>query len=95
MRTRAIALIILAAQAYAGLAGRAAAQCVDYADYLNWQRGLPIADGFFEPEPGVKIETLELEAYNRLMAKDGSVGPIPILYADLLHGKRERFGEDE
>jgi hypothetical protein len=58
-------------------------------DYVNWQSALPIPDSFFEPEPGVQIEKLELEQYIKRSIEEGPVGAVPVLYADLLHGKHE------
>ena len=58
-------------------------------DYVNWQSALFIPDSFFEPEPGVQIEKLELEQYIKRSVEEGPVGAVPVLYADLLHGKHE------
>jgi hypothetical protein len=55
-------------------------------DYLNWQRGLPILNAFFIPEPGVDIATLSYEEYIQKQAKRQPLGPVPVLYSDLLHG---------
>jgi hypothetical protein len=58
-------------------------------DYVNWESSLPIPDGFFEPEPDVKIERLELEQYIKRTLEEGPVGAVPVLYADLLHAKHD------
>ena len=55
-------------------------------DYLNWQRGLPILNAFFIPEPGVDIATLSYEEYIQKQAHRQPLGPVPVLYSDLLHG---------
>lgn len=55
-------------------------------DYLNWQRGLPILDAFFVPEPGVDIAVLSYDEYVAKQAERIPLGPVPVLYADLLHG---------
>jgi outer membrane lipoprotein-sorting protein len=57
-----------------------------HTDFLNWARGLPIADAYFEPEPDVKLLRLSFDEY---LAKQGdreALGPVPVLYTDLLHG---------
>jgi len=58
-------------------------------DYVNWQSALVIPDSFFEPEPGVQIEKIELEQYIKRSVEEGPIGAVPVLYADLLHGKHE------
>jgi len=57
-------------------------------DYLNWQTGLPVPDEFFEPEPEIVFERFGFEEYVRHTALEGPVGPVPVLYGDLLHGPR-------
>jgi hypothetical protein len=57
-------------------------------DYLNWLSNLPIGDSFFEPEPGVHLERYGFAEYMERLAKLGPVGPVPVLYADLLHGNQ-------
>ncbi len=59
-----------------------------YTDYLNWLSGLAIPEGFFEPEPRVELVRLSFQEYLDAMAEHGAVGPVPVLYADLLHGGR-------
>ena len=56
-------------------------------DYLNWQRGLPIADVFFEPEPGIRFERFGFDEYSTRLAEGKPVGPVPVLYTDLLVGR--------
>jgi outer membrane lipoprotein-sorting protein len=60
-----------------------------YTDFVDWLRGIPISDGFFEPEEGVELKRYTLEEYLLRTARDGPVGPVPILFTDLLHGKPE------
>jgi hypothetical protein len=55
-------------------------------DYLNWQRGLPILNAFFVPEPGVDLAALSYEEYVQKQAERVPLGPVPVLYSDLLHG---------
>jgi len=55
-------------------------------DYLDWLTGLVILDADCEPDPAVEITSYEFDEYGYFMAKSGSVGPVPVLYADLLRG---------
>jgi hypothetical protein len=55
-------------------------------DFLNWQRGLPIAEEFFRPEPGVELAPLSFEEYVAKETAHEVLGPVPVLYTDLLHG---------
>lgn len=55
--------------------------------YVNWQRGLEIPDAFFEPDPRVRLERMTWQEYVERLGK-GPVGPVPILYGDLLLGPR-------
>jgi len=57
-------------------------------DYLNWQSALLIPDSFFEPDSDVQIERMDLDAYLNRTVREGPVGAVPVLYADLLHAKR-------
>ncbi|MDH3211404.1 MAG: DUF4412 domain-containing protein [Myxococcales bacterium] len=63
-----------------------------YIDYDEWLRGLPIADSFFEPSAALRLERFTLEEYLLRSAREGPVGPVPILYADLLHGRSKPSG---
>jgi hypothetical protein len=58
-------------------------------DFLYWQRGLPIPEAFFRPEAGVELARLSYEQYVALQAERRPVGPVPVLYHDLLHGIRD------
>jgi hypothetical protein len=59
-----------------------------YTDFLKWLNGMPVPDAFFVPEAQIQIQRYELVEYQRLSAEKGPLGPVPILYADLLHGPR-------
>jgi hypothetical protein len=54
--------------------------------YLDWTRGLPVPDRFFEPDPSWKLEHLDYEDY-RKRSKQQPVGPAPPFYGALLHGR--------
>ena len=55
-------------------------------DFLNWTRGLPITDVFFQPEPDIELKHFEFETYLQAMSERQPLGPVPVLYTDLLHG---------
>ena len=59
-------------------------------EFLSWLSGLEISDSFFVPEPGVDLETWELSDWVKQTSRRGPQGPVPILYADLLHGRRKK-----
>jgi hypothetical protein len=61
-----------------------------YTDYLNWLSGLPLSDDFFKPEKEVELERYSLDDYVRITVNEGPIGPVPVLYADLLHGGKLR-----
>jgi hypothetical protein len=56
-------------------------------DYVNWQSALFIPDSFFEPDPSIELERIELEDYVKRSVEKGPVGPVPVLYTDLLRMK--------
>ena len=58
-------------------------------DYVNWQSEITLPDAFFEPEPGVEIQRMELAEYLKKSVDLGPQGTVPVLYADLLHTKRD------
>jgi len=60
-----------------------------YTDYINWRSSLFIPDAFFEPAPGIELERIDFEEYVRRSVETGPVGPVPVLYSNLLHVKRE------
>jgi hypothetical protein len=55
-------------------------------DYIDWLSALPLPDAFFEPDPRTTLETLEYADYVKRSA-EGPVGPAPVLFSPLLHGK--------
>lgn len=59
-----------------------------YTDYLNWQTRLAIPNAFFEPDQWAKLERMEIEEYLTRTATEGPTGPVPVLYADLLHVRK-------
>jgi hypothetical protein len=56
-------------------------------DFLNWMSGLPISDAFFEPESGVDFVHLTFDEYLARQAEGKPLGPVPVFYTDLLHGR--------
>lgn len=56
-------------------------------DFVNWLTGLSIADGFFQPESSIALERLDFDTYARRSATGEPIGPVPILYTDLLVGR--------
>jgi hypothetical protein len=54
---------------------------------LNWSRGLPLADSFFEPDPRLAIEKLSYEDF-LARVKDGKLSSFPPLFSDLLAGSK-------
>ena len=61
-----------------------------HTDFMDWSSGLPIKDVFFVPNAAVAFERFTLEAYLRHTREIGPVGSVPVLYADLLHGRRKK-----
>ena len=55
-------------------------------DYVDWLTGLALPDTYFEPRPDIEIRTFEFEEYVREATTGGEVGPVPVLYTDLLRG---------
>lgn len=55
-------------------------------DFIEWLAGVELPDAFFEPDPRVQLETVEYADYVE-RSKQGPVGPAPVLFAPLLHGK--------
>ena len=56
-------------------------------EYVVWDASLEIPDAFFAPDSSVEFERLEFEEYLRRSAESGSVGAVPVFYADLLHAR--------
>ena len=60
-----------------------------YTDYLNWQSQLAIPDAFFEVDPNANLQNMEVGDYLRRTSQEGPVGPVPVLYANLLHVRKD------
>jgi outer membrane lipoprotein-sorting protein len=56
-----------------------------YLDYDQWVRGIPLADGFFEPHGGLRLKRYELDEYLLEATRDGTLGAIQFLH--LLTGR--------
>jgi hypothetical protein len=56
-------------------------------EFINWLTGLAIADGFFEPESSVALQRLDFETYVNRSSTGEPIGPVPVLYTDLLVGR--------
>ena len=56
-------------------------------DFINWLTGLSISDGFFEPESGLNLETLDFDTFIKRSSTGEAIGPVPVLYTDLLVGR--------
>jgi hypothetical protein len=54
-------------------------------DYVNWQSDLHIPDEFFAPDARMQLTPMSHTEYLRRSAAEGSVGPVPVLYLDLLY----------
>jgi hypothetical protein len=52
---------------------------------LNWSRGMPLADAFFEPDPRIALEKMSYEEF-LARVKDGKLASFPPLFSDLLSG---------
>ena len=53
---------------------------------LNWVRGLPLDDSFFEPDPRIALEKMTYEEF-LARAKEGKPAGFPPLFSDLLSGR--------
>ena len=56
-----------------------------FTDFVNWTRDLPLDDGFFEPDPGIRLQRLSFEDYAK--SQFTPIGPVPVLYMDLVTGR--------
>jgi len=56
-------------------------------EFINWLTGLSIADGFFEPESSIALERLDFDTYLKRSSTGEPIGPVPVLYTDLLVGR--------
>lgn len=61
-----------------------------HTDFLDWVNGIPIDEVFFVPQDSVVFEHYTLESYVEHTQSVGPVGSVPVLYADLLHGRRKK-----
>jgi outer membrane lipoprotein-sorting protein len=55
-------------------------------DYIDWIADLELSDAFFEPDPRVPLERVEYADYVT-RTHSGPVGPAPVLFSNLLHGR--------
>jgi hypothetical protein len=55
-------------------------------DYIDWIADLELSDAFFEPDPRVVLERVEYADYVT-RSQTGPVGPAPVLFSNLLHGR--------
>lgn len=58
-------------------------------DYVDWLSGFQTPEAFFEPDPRVQLERIEYDEYMERASRE-RLGPAPILFGDLLHGRIER-----
>jgi outer membrane lipoprotein-sorting protein len=54
--------------------------------YLDWRRGLPISDAFFQPDAKVQLDRMGYDEFVERQAGGKPLGPVPVLYTDLLSG---------
>ena len=57
-------------------------------EYSGWQRDMEIADSYFVPAATVNFERLTYREYTERAGHE-YIGPAPVYYRDLLHGKRK------
>jgi hypothetical protein len=55
-------------------------------DYVDWLSAVELPAAFFDPDPRIQLERLEYDEYVQ-RATQGPVGPAPVLFGDLLHGR--------
>jgi outer membrane lipoprotein-sorting protein len=67
---------------------RRASGSTQYLDYDQWLRGVPIADGFFEPHAGLELKRYSLSDYLVEATRDGTLGAIQFLH--LLTGRSKQ-----
>jgi hypothetical protein len=67
---------------------RRATGTTQYLDYDQWLRGVPIADGFFEPHAGLDLKRYSLSEYLVEATRDGTLGAIQFLH--LLTGRTKK-----
>ena len=86
----AMVMVLGASAAFAGADTTFNTALTKFTDFLDWVNGIPIEEVFFVPDASVKFERYSLEEYVHLTTTKGPVGPVPVLYADLLHGRASR-----
>jgi hypothetical protein len=55
-------------------------------DYMDWLTGLEIPIEFFYVDARVELTSYEFDEYVHFTSKIGGIGPVPVLYMDLLRG---------
>ena len=58
-------------------------------DYVDWLSAIEAPAAFFEPDPRVQLERIEYAEYMDRASRE-RLGPAPVLFGDLLHGRIER-----
>jgi hypothetical protein len=53
-------------------------------DYVNWMSDFPIPDTFFTPDTRAALTEMDYGEYLRRSAQEGTVGPVPVFYTQLL-----------
>jgi hypothetical protein len=61
-----------------------------HTDFMDWSSGIPMKEVFFDPDVNVAFERYTLSEYVTHTQRVGPVGSVPVLYADLLHGRRKK-----
>lgn len=56
-------------------------------DYIDWIADLELSDPFFEPDSRVELERVEYADYVKRSESGSIVGPAPVLFSHLLHGR--------
>ena len=59
-------------------------------DYVNWQSDLAIDDAFFTPDARSSLEEMDYTEYLRRSTAQGTVGPVPVFYTNLLYRKQKQ-----
>jgi hypothetical protein len=58
-------------------------------DYVDWLSAVQAPVAFFEPDPRIQLERIEYDEYVERAPRE-RLGPAPVLFGDLLHGRIER-----
>jgi hypothetical protein len=56
-----------------------------HTDFVNWAAEIPIDDGFFQPDADLRLTRLSYQEFSDRQFTP--IGPVPILYMDLLTGR--------